>query len=346
MPIKTGTFFRRMRVATNIYLFALLTALLSACASVQSTNVGEVGLERKQYFKEGVREQVVKYAAKAYDQDLLLTLSVLSLNPDRKMTQRVVDISNRLIPQVRHFRPDAENWAWEVNITEDKDTINAYCMAGGKIMVYSGLIDMANDDELAAVIGHEIGHALRDHSAERLSTEARNNSVSSTLTSILGVGVALATGVDLTKTLNTAGRLGTEALVNLPNSREAEHEADLIGLELIARAGFDPRAAANFWRKMIAAEKAAGNEGRSHSIWSTHPSNESRLATLSSMEARVLPLYAHAQEQNLQEKIATTVQTPQKAPAASAQSSNENMATSKNKKTAAGKAAAKKEGKR
>lgn len=286
-------------------LLSILVLLCSACASVQSTKSGEIGLERRQYFKDGVREEMVKHAIKAYDQTLLRTLSVLALNPDAEMTRRVVNIGNRLIPQVKHFRPDAEDWIWEVNVTDDPDTVNAFCMAGGKIMVYSGLIQQTNDDELAAVIGHEIAHALRDHTAEKISTRARNNSVTSVFTSILGVGLAVTTGVNLTKTLNSAGQMGAEALANLPNSREAENEADLIGLELSARAGFDPRGAANFWHRMIEAQKKSGEESASHSMWSTHPSDESRFKSLSAMESRLQPLYVAALEQNRAVQLAT-----------------------------------------
>lgn len=326
----------------------LLIALCSGCASVQSTKQGEIGLDRKQYFKDGVREKMVTYSAKAYDQTLLATLSVLALNPDQAMTTRVVNITNRLIPQIKHFRPDAENWVWEVNVTDDPDHVNAFCMAGGKIMVYSGLVQLANDDELAAVIGHEIAHALRDHTAERISTEARNNSVSSALTSILGTGIAIATGVNVTGTLNSAGQLGAEALANLPNSREAENEADLIGLELTARAGFDPHGAINFWQKMIEAQKKSGQESASNSIWSTHPSSESRLKSLSAMESRVQPLYVAALEQNRSPQFAATntqvtkagVSTPPETPALS------NTATDKSKKKTATKGSNKKENKR
>jgi len=293
------------RSALSIVL-CFLALLCSACASVQTTQSGEIGLDRKQYFKEGIREWAVQYSAKAYNKMLLGGLSFMVVNPDPAVSTRVVKIANRLIPQVKNFRPDAEKWVWEVNVFDLPDVVNASCMAGGKIIVYTGLINIASDDELAAVIGHEIAHALRDHTAERISTDSRNSAFASFFTSVLGAGLAITTGVDATKTLNSVGQLSTDAIFNLPNSREHEAEADLIGLELMARAGFDPHGAANFWHKMIEQAKQSGKESASHSLWSTHPSDESRFATLSAMESKFKPIYMAALEENRKQQMAST----------------------------------------
>lgn len=288
----------------------LLAMLGGGCASVSSTQAGAVGIERKQYFEDGVREAMVEAAATRYDGMLRAALRHGALNADAPATQRVVAIANRLIPQVTHFRPEARDWAWEVNVLS-LDEVNASCMAGGKISVYTGLLQalQPTDDELAAVIGHEIAHALRDHSAETYSTRRRNTGVASGLGAVLSVGIAVATGVNVSRSVGAVSRAGAEAFANLPNSREQEAESDRIGLELMARAGYDPAAASSLWRKFAALSgrggdaggtaggaKAAAEDGSpaAGSFWSTHPSDAERLADLGAHEPRVRPLYLAA----------------------------------------------------
>lgn len=277
---------------------ALTTTLLAACANVKTTDAGAIGLDRAQYFEEGAREMMVTSAAKSYDKLLQAALRHGALNADAEATQRIVRIANRLIPHVQHFRPDAQSWSWEVNLISI-DEPNATCRAGGKIVVYTGLLDQwqPTDDELAAVIGHEIGHALRDHTAEKYSTRKRNGAVASGLSSLLSIGVAAVTGVNLSRTIGQAGQAGAEAFANLPNSRALEHESDRIGMELMARAGYDPRAAITLWTKVAARSKGGGGDGGSgdaSSFWSTHPSDNERIQDLTQVETKVRPLYLAA----------------------------------------------------
>ncbi len=180
----------------------------------------------------------------------------------------------RMIPQTAIFRPDAARWSWEANVITSEQ-LNAWCMPGGRIAVFTGLIErlQLTDDELAAVMGHEISHALREHARERISKEMGANLV----ISILGA----ATGYD-----TRAAAQGYQLLVGLPNSRDMETEADRLGIELMARAGYDPRAAVTIWQKM----QRAGNGGPPQFL-STHPSYSSRIDDLTQYALRVMPLY-------------------------------------------------------
>jgi predicted Zn-dependent protease len=186
-------------------------------------------------------------------------------------------ISQRLIAQTPVFRPDAQNWGWEVNVIDVKE-INAWCMPGGKIAVYSGMIERLKltDSELAAVIGHEIAHALREHGRERASRAVTQGLVLGVLGAATGVGQG---GVDL-------AQLALEVTTNLPNSRGQEVEADRIGVELAARAGYDPRAAVTLWQKM---DQAAGDGPPA--FLSTHPASEARQRDVAAYAEKVMPLY-------------------------------------------------------
>lgn len=271
-------------------LIALLvsSALLAGCAPVQTTKSGAVGVQRKQYMLLS-EKQVEGMAAQSYVQTLKEADAKKVLNTDLRQTERVRAIANRLIPQTAVFRPDAVNWKWEVNVQESKE-LNAYCMPGGKIMVYTGLIEKLNatDDELAAVMGHEISHALREHGRERMSQAYAQQ--------IGLIGLAAVVGAK-TKNQNAAaatvevGSMVAALALTLPNSREGEREADRMGLELAARAGYDPHAAVSLWQKMGAQGGAKPPE------WmSTHPSGESRIQDLQRLIPTVMPLYEEAKK--------------------------------------------------
>ncbi|MCY1542360.1 Beta-barrel assembly-enhancing protease [compost metagenome] len=165
----------------------------------------------------------------------------------------------------------------------DSDELNANCGPGGKIIVYSGLIDKLKltDDELAAVMGHEIAHALREHSREAMS-KAYGVQMANQIGSVLGVGQA---GLGV-------ANAGVEYLMTLPNSRSNENEADLIGLELSARAGYNPNAAITLWQKMAQAGGGAPPE-----FMSTHPSSSTRMSALQAAIPKVMPLYEQAKGQ-------------------------------------------------
>jgi len=266
-----------MRVRHWLIVAAAIS--LSACQTVQTTNPGAVGVDRKQRMLVS-EEQVEQGADVAYDQELDKARKAGALNSNQQHFKRVQAISQKLIPQTASFRPDATQWQWEVNVQDSKD-VNAYCMPGGKIMVYSGLIEQlqATDAELAAVIGHEIAHALREHSRERLSRAYAEQ--------IALAGIAVATGAGQ-GTMAIAQQISAVTF-QLPHSREQEAEADRIGLELMARAGYDPNAAVSLWQKM---GKVGG--GGPPEFLSTHPSGESRIRDLESNIPRVLPLYQQA----------------------------------------------------
>ena len=264
----------------------LAAALIAACATTQTTNSGAVGVQRKQFMMLST-QQVDKMAAQSYLQTLKQADAKRKLNPDAAQTERVRTISRRLIAQTGVFRQDALQWKWEVNV-EANDQLNAYCMPGGKIMVYTGLINklQTTDDELAAVIGHEIAHALREHGRERMSQAYAQQA------GIVGIGILAAIFSDDPGTARTsrglAAAVSTVALT-LPNSREGEREADRIGLELSARAAYDPNAAVTLWEKM------GKQSGAKPPEWlSTHPSEGSRINDLKRLIPSVMPLYEEA----------------------------------------------------
>ena len=256
-------------------------ALLAGCQSVKTTSAGAVGIERTQRMSSMVSEADMRQQAElSYRETLSTERQKGTLNADPALTNRVRAITSRLIPASAAFRPDAAHWKWEVNVIRS-DQINAWCMPGGKIAVYTGLITKLNltDDEIAAVVGHEIAHALREHARERASEQMGAQAVISGASILLGVGQA---GSDL-------GGVFYKAFFGLPNSRLHETEADRIGVEVAARAGYDPRAAITLWQKM-----ARNGGGSGPEFLSTHPSAETRLKDLEVYSARVMPLYEQA----------------------------------------------------
>lgn len=261
-------------------LFAVaVVGALPACQSVQTTHAGSVGVERRQTMMVSSRE-MEQASAQSYQKIIQEAGQKNALNRDRGEVERVRAVARRLIPVTGVFRPDAPGWRWEVNVLTSKE-LNAWCMAGGKIAFYSGLIERLDltDDEMAAIMGHEISHALREHARERASQAMMTNLGVSVLGAALGVGQV---GTDL---IGSVAKLSFE----LPNSREHETEADRMGVELAARAGYDPRAAISLWQKMARVSNGAPPQ------WlSTHPSNETRQRDLSEYAARVMPLYEQA----------------------------------------------------
>ncbi|HEY7640638.1 MAG TPA: M48 family metallopeptidase [Steroidobacteraceae bacterium] len=265
----------------RLLILAGAALLAAGCQTVQTTQPGAVGVDRKQHMLVS-EDEIEKGSLQAYQQELQKAKDKRALNTDQQVYQRVQNIARRLIPQTGTFRPDAPQWKWEVNV-ETTDDVNAYCMPGGKIMVYTGLIQklQATDAELAAVLGHEIAHALREHSRERISRAYAEQ--------VALAGIALVTGASDT-TMQLASQVSAVTF-QLPHSREQEAEADRIGLELMARAGYDPNAAVALWQKM---GKLA--QGGPPEFLSTHPSGESRIHDLQAAVPRVLPLYQAAKK--------------------------------------------------
>ena len=207
--------------------------------------------------------------------------------PGHPQLQRLRRIADRIIPQAPRFNARAPQWQWEVNLIGSKQ-VNAFCMPGGKIAFFSGIIDSLKltDDEIAAIMGHEVAHALREHGRERAAKSAIANGVTigaSVLSQVLGYG-------DLGGQLASAGA----KLTMLKFSRGDETEADLVGMDLAARAGFDPRAGVKLWEKMAAVSK-----GQPPQWLSTHPSHERRVDEIRKHLDATLPLYAKATGQSV-----------------------------------------------
>jgi len=267
----------------TLILAVILSTQLSSCATTTSDSVA--GVKRTQLLLLPA-SYVSSMSNQTYAQTLNEAKKKQTLNADKPELERVRNISNRLINQVGVFRADATKWKWEVNV-EKNDQLNAYCMPGGKIMVYSGLIEKLNatDDELAAVIGHEIAHALREHGRERMSQAYIQQFGLQALAAALTNGSSAAVG----NASMQAASMGSQLFFALPNSREQEREADKIGLELAARAGYNPDAAVSLWQKMEAQGGSKPPE-----FLSTHPASANRIAELRTLAPKVRPLYEAA----------------------------------------------------
>jgi predicted Zn-dependent protease len=260
--------------------------VVTGCQTVQTTRSGEVSVDRRQQMSVFTPSpaQVNAVARQQYLQVTQAAGKKGALNRDPTQTERVRRIAQRLIPHTAVFRDDAVRWQWQVNVLTS-DEVNAWCMPGGKIAVYTGLIEQLEltDDELAALMGHEIAHALREHTREQMGRQQATAAGTAVGKAVLEIF----TGVRL-------GQLGdtfAQVMFVLPNSREQEQEADRIGVELAARAGYDPRAAVSLWQKM-----AASGGGQPPQWLSTHPSHETRIRDLQDYAQRVLPLYVKAEK--------------------------------------------------
>ncbi len=254
-------------------------SVINGCAS--STKEGEVDADRKQFLLIP-NSQIVNMSAQAYSQTLNEAKKKGTLDRNPEQVQRVQSIARKLIPYTAIFREDAPGWAWEQHVITSDD-INAYCMPGGKIVFYTGIIEklQLTDAEIAAIMGHEIAHALREHGRERMSEALVQN---------IGIQALVLSGRMDPKYAGAASTVMNVA-IGLPHSRGQESEADDIGIELMARAGFDPNEAVSLWRKMA---KASGGKSPPEFL-STHPANQSRIRRIEGLLPKVLPLYKAAQ---------------------------------------------------
>ncbi len=269
-----------MKLRIEPIMIGAALALAAGCQTVRTTESGVVGVEREQTMLISSRE-VNESAARAYQKELGEAGRGGRLNPNPAQVERVRRIAQRLIAQTGAFRSDAPGWSWETNVIGSKD-VNAWCMPGGKIAVYTGLIErlQPSDDELAAVMGHEMAHALREHGRERASRAVGQGIAVDVIGAAFGIsGIAK----DLSQVV-------LDVTVNLPNSRTHETEADRLGVELAARAGYDPRAAVSLWQKM----QGLGG-GQPPQFLSTHPSHATRINDLRAYAERVMPLYQETQ---------------------------------------------------
>src|SRR5512135_20778 len=257
--------------------------LLNGCTT--TTAGGAVGADRPQFMLIS-SEKLEQMAAQSYTKLKSDAVGKGALNEDQAMLQRVRAVAARIEPQTAVFRKDAPGWNWEVHVITS-DELNAFCMPGGKIMFYSGLINKLHlsDDEIAIVLGHEISHALREHSREQVSQAIAAQTA-------IDVGAALL-GLDSGST--NLATIGYENFVQTKFSRTDESEADRMGLELAARAGYDPRAGVTLWQKMIQASKGGG---QAPEFLSTHPAEANRIREIESLLPTVMPLYEAAHRQN------------------------------------------------
>lgn len=267
-----------MRVVLALMLFSALN--LNAQTPKQQDGV-EVSRSRLLLLPASTVE---RSAAQQYSQLMRAAAQKNALNADKMQTERLRNIARKLIPQSARFNKDAAKWKWEVNLISSNQ-VNAFCMPGGKIAFFTGILDQLRltDDEVAMVMGHEIGHALLEHGRARMSQEYLK---------IAGISIAAS--------VFNLGQLSTELLgqaatvaVSLPYARKQESDSDLVGMELGARAGYDPRAAVVIWQKMQKLAQAS-KSGAPPQMLSTHPSNENRIRDIQAALPRVTPLYEAA----------------------------------------------------
>jgi predicted Zn-dependent protease len=259
--------------ATKSLLLLAVSVFLASCTANPITG-------RNQFLVVS-ENQAIGQSAAAYGSMMGQLDKKKKMEPEGERTKKIRDITDKLIAQAVRVRPDTANWKWEVRVINDPETVNAFCMAGGKMAIYTGMWDKlkASDDELAQVMGHEISHAIANHTQERMSV-AYGTGIGTTVAAI-----ALGAGDSTAALMQQAAMLA----ISLPNSRESEAEADQIGIELAARAGYDPRAAVTLWEKM----GKVGGKGPPEFL-STHPSPENRATRLKELGQKMQPLYLAA----------------------------------------------------
>jgi predicted Zn-dependent protease len=274
-----------MRTTLKILFILASQIVFLSCAT--TTEQGATGVTRSQYLTVS-SDEMMRESEKSYAETKAAAAKKGILDKDPAQVQRVVAISKKLIPQTVIFRKDSLSWPWEVHVITSPE-VNAYCMPGGKIIFYSGIIEKLKmtDGEIAAVMGHEISHALREHGRERMSREQTTQGILQG-----GLAALVLTGVVDPKYAGVAavgGSAFTTLFLSLPNNREQESEADTMGVELMARAGYDPHEAMSLWRKM-----GALGGSKPPQFLSTHPADETRLHHIESLLPKVMPLYEKA----------------------------------------------------
>lgn len=256
-----------------IFLVPLLALAIGGCATNPITGRSQAMLVSD--------AEAAQSSAQAYSQLLSAASQQRALDGDPAALARVQSIARPLIAEAIRKRPETRQWHWDVHVL-NSDEVNAWCMAGGKIAVYTGLLEKIRptDAELAQVLAHEIAHALLSHQAEKMSRIQMQK-----MGMAVGVLAGAAAGYDLSGVAGLADQVATIGL-QLPNSREAESEADSVGIELAARAGFNPEAAVTLWQKML---QVGGSKGPD---WlSTHPNPQSRIEAMRIKARQLMPVY-------------------------------------------------------
>ncbi len=262
-----------------VALAAAAAAAAVAPARAQDGVRGEVG-GTSRFAKVIPAEQVEQAAGQQYQQLLQGANQKGQLAPaSDPQAVRLRAIAARIVPFAPSWNRRAAEWKWEVHLIIS-DQLNAFCMPGGKIAFYSGLLAQLQltDDEVATVMGHEMAHALREHAREQMGKKLATRAGANLLSAVLGLG----------NVGNTLLDMGTQVAA-LKFSRSDESEADIVGMDLAARAGYDPRAGVALWNKMLQASKGAPAE-----FLSTHPSGTTRIADIEARLPKVLPLYEAA----------------------------------------------------
>lgn len=268
-------------VDRELRCFLSVMGLAGALLAVPASAREGVEVGKNSVFSNLVPAQTVEQSAVRQYQAMLSQAAAKNAlaPPDHPQLVRLRAIAQRIIPFALAWNPRARDWQWEVNLIGSSQ-INAFCMPAGKIAFYTGILKQLelSDDEVAMVMGHEIAHALREHARERLGKQAATNVGANLLGQVLGLG-------QIGQTVTNYGA----QLLTLQFSREDESEADLVGMELAARAGFDPRAGITLWQKM-----GRNNKGAPPQWLSTHPSGTRRIADIEANLPRVMPLYERA----------------------------------------------------
>ncbi|MET0312246.1 MAG: M48 family metallopeptidase [Burkholderiaceae bacterium] len=261
-------------IATRAALAAAL-----ACAPLAAPAQVEVG-SQSGFTKLVPAADVEQAATQQYGEMMAQARAKGALGgPNDPQVQRLRLIAQKIIPHALAWNPRAKDWKWEVNLIKS-DQVNAFCMPGGKIAFYTGILQQLQltDDEVGMIMGHEIAHALREHARERMGKTAATSIGANILSQVLGFG-------QVGQTLTGYGA----QLLSLRFGREDESEADLVGMEIAARAGYDPRAGVSLWKKMGSLNKSAPPQ------WlSTHPSGTTRISDIERNLPRVMPLYEKA----------------------------------------------------
>lgn len=263
---------------------ALLAVALAACA-VSPTGRRQLALVSE--------DSAIVASQEAYAAQMRELRSEGKLEPESsRVSRRVEEITSRLVAQAVEMRPETADWQWSVEVIDEPEVVNAWCMAGGRMAVYTGLIEKLDptDDELAQVMGHEISHALANHTAERMSVAIATNA---------GVAIAGILSENAQRTMSTAA-IAAALAIQMPNSRTAETEADEIGIELAAKAGYNPNAAISLWQKMA----SVSGDGPPQFL-STHPSPANRQERLAELAPQMMAYYDEARRNAPSRSIAS-----------------------------------------
>jgi predicted Zn-dependent protease len=264
---------RRIPWRSAILLLAALTLLLPACSTNPVTGRSQLMLVSE--------SSAISASRQAYTEMLTPARKEGRIDSDQQTKARVQRITERVVAQAVRYRPETADWDWEMSVIKEPDTVNAFAMAGGKMAIYTGVIDQLQltDDELAQIIGHEIAHALSAHSAEKMSVALASN---------MALAAYAATG-QRSQVALTGAALAAMVALQLPNSRQMEGEANRVGIDLPARAAHRPDAAASLWAKMAAKSNAGAP-----AFLSTHPAPQSRQRDLAALAGQMQPLYEEA----------------------------------------------------